>query len=188
MKNKCDLSIHGAFTFENMIYPDSRGSFREWYRTDYSELSSFHPEQINISTSRKGTLRGMHFSIAPSGQSKVVTAAAGSFLDVIIDVRVGSPTHLAVEQVTLSNENAKSLYIPSGVAHGVLALEDNSVLVYLLSSNYDPTSEFEINAFDPFLGINWPGGEFELSDKDREARDYSENKLRNTLPTYRLNS
>jgi dTDP-4-dehydrorhamnose 3,5-epimerase len=166
------LSISGAWALSSQIYEDHRGSFREWFKASaFLERAgiSFEPKQSNVSISAKGVVRGIHYSLAPQGQAKLITCLSGRIWDVVVDIRTGSPTFGHWVGVELSPENGKSVFISSGLGHGFSALEDDSVAVYLLSSEYDPVSEKEVNPLDPLLGIDWKISTPILSEKDRKS-------------------
>jgi dTDP-4-dehydrorhamnose 3,5-epimerase len=185
-----DLNIMGAFLSSNTVHSDSRGYFREWYKG--SELLkqgvSFKPVQANFSMSNRGALRGLHFSISEQGQDKLVTCMYGEVLDVIVDLRIGSPTYLSVEKVVLRADLGDVLFIPSGVGHSFLAVSDTAAVSYLTSSEYDADNEKTISPLDPELGIDWPvfdDIEFSLSDRDLAAPTLKEAKAQGYLPNYR---
>lgn len=161
--------VIGAFVAEPNIYPDNRGAFNEWFKASEFEQAIGYPfdlQQSNISHSKKGVLRGLHYADVPPGQAKFVTCMSGAIWDVVFDIRVGSPTYGKWFAVELNAENRKSLYLPIGVAHGFLTLEDSTV-AYLVSSEYEPALEHGI---DPFcVGIDWPEADYILSEKDQEA-------------------
>ena len=156
--NRRALSIEGCFLLEHNVFPDDRGIFREWFKADaIKEIdNSFVVSQANHSVSRQGVIRGIHFSLAPEGQSKVVTCASGRIVDVLVDLRVGSPTYLKVEYVELAEDSGKVVFIASGVGHGFVVQSDSAAVVYLTSSAYAPDFEKAINPTDPALTINWP--------------------------------
>lgn len=167
------LSIIGAWIYEPEVYSDNRGSFFEWFQdsTLNSKLNSkFNLAQANCSISQKGTLRGIHFTSSHPGQSKVVTVLQGKVQDVIVDLRKNSPTFGKWESITLDSDQPRTLYIPWGVGHGFMALEDKTVFVYLCDKRYDPSNEFDLNAFDPEINIDWPTSiKFIQSEKDKRA-------------------
>ena len=153
-----ELSIEGAYLATHRVFPDERGLFREWFKAE--EISSidsgFSVQQANYSKSKQWVIRGIHYSLAPEGQSKVVTCASGAVIDVLIDLRLNSPTYLKVEYIELSENLGSVVYIPSGVGHGFLVESESASVVYLTSSGYSPEFEKAICPTDPALGINWP--------------------------------
>lgn len=181
-----ELSLTGVLLSEPTIHPDERGSFHEWFKaSDFEEATGFpfDLQQANVSTSKRGVVRGLHFADVPPGQAKFVSCLSGAILDVIVDIREGSPTfaqHLSVE---LSAANRHSVFIPVGFAHGFLALHDATV-AYLTTSEYDPSVEHAIDPFDTELGISWGQGEYLLSDKDSSAPSLVDARVNGLLPTF----
>lgn len=173
--NKTD--VDGVWTYRPKTFFDSRGHFREWFKRStfkaYSGID-FVIEQSNLSVSKKDVLRGIHFSLATKGQAKWVTCVIGDVTDMVIDLRSSSPTFMKHVFVNLTSENGQAVYIPEGCGHAFLSNQDSSVVVYNLSSEYNPEMEFEINPLDPKLGINWPVNNPILSEKDRNAPNYDE--------------
>jgi len=162
--------IRNVWIGKHEIFPDNRGDFREWFSArSLPDSISFAPKQANVSTSKKGVIRGIHYSIAPAGQSKLVTCISGAVRDFFVDLRRDSDTFLKWGFVDLTPESGTSIYLGKGIGHGFQALEDSSTVAYLLDSEYQPDLEFAITPFDEQLNINWPLSEFELSDKDRRA-------------------
>ena len=168
------LDVPGAWLCTPTQYADDRGAFLEWFRDD--ELAavagrSFPTAQANLSVSHRGVLRGMHVADVPPGQAKVVTCPAGAVLDVILDVRVGSPTFGAVASAVLDDVERRVMVVAEGLAHGFCALRDDTVVNYLVSSTYDPTAEHTLDALDAALGLPWPTdlGTLTRSPRDAEA-------------------
>ena len=171
------------------VFPDERGLFREWFKAE--EIASidtdFSVQQANYSKSNQWVIRGIHYSLAPQGQAKVVTCASGKIVDVLIDLRTGSPSYLKVEYVELSEETGEVVYIPSGGGHGFIVESESAAVVYLTSSGYAPEYEKAICPTDSELGINWPlpTGEFGIISKaDTQAPSLSQAKAFGTLPTF----
>ncbi len=165
------------------IFPDNRGNFREWFSArSLPDSISFAPKQANVSTSKKGIIRGIHYSIAPAGQSKLVPCSSGAVRDVFVDLRRDSDTFLKWGFVDLTPESGISIYLGKGIGHGFQALEDSSTVAYLLDSEYQPDLEFAITPFDEQLNINWPLTDFELSEKDKLALSISELSRMGKLP------
>ena len=184
-----ELPIKGAWLAESKLHGDSRGNFSEWFKK--SEIASntglvFEAVQANISTSHKGVLRGIHYSLADVGQAKWVTCVSGSVLDAIVDIRDGSPTYGKYEIIKLEPKSGKSVLIGPGLGHGFIALEDSSSVAYLLSSQYSPVDESEINPFDSEIGIGWgiEIAEAILSEKDKNAPSLKTQKANGKLPKY----
>lgn len=166
------LPIKGSWLISTEKFSDSRGMFREWLpNSACKEIfgKSLEVAQANFSVSKKGTLRGIHYSLAPEGQAKLVTCLTGKIFDVVVDLRSNSETFGKWHGVILSAENPQSLYVGPGLGHAFLAMEDNSGVAYLLSSAYNKEMEHGINPMDTEIGIAWPELEFLLSDKDAEA-------------------
>ena len=168
------LGIEGAWLAESPVWSDERGFFREWFKSEEIERAtgkSFGIEQANISVSSKGTLRGIHYSIAPRGQAKWITCVAGSIKDVIVDIRPDSKTFKKWVEVELSGNTGKAVLIREGLGHGFIALEDNTAVAYLVSTSFSPSHEFEINPLDEEIGINWGMdiSGLKISDKDKNA-------------------
>ena len=181
------LGIEGVWLAESTVWSDDRGFFREWFKsTDLKNVTGrdFGIEQANISVSSKGTLRGIHYSIAPRGQAKWVTCVAGSIKDVIVDTRPDSKSFGQWIEVELSGDSGKSVVISEGLGHGFLALEDNTAVAYLVSTPFSPTDEFEINPLDEKIGINWgmESSELKISEKDKKAPTLAERLAEGKLP------
>jgi dTDP-4-dehydrorhamnose 3,5-epimerase len=129
-------------------------------------------------------LRGVHFALVPPGQAKYVYCPAGRVLDVVVDVRVGSPTFGVHDAVVLDSEQPRAVYLSEGLGHAFLSLADGSSVTYLVSSGYDPTREFGVSPVDPALDLPWPDDmEFELSAKDQQAPTLAEAREQGLLPT-----
>jgi dTDP-4-dehydrorhamnose 3,5-epimerase len=172
------LDIPGAWTFTPKLFGDDRGIFFEWFQ-DATFLAaagdSFNLAQANCSVSQQGVLRGIHFADVPPGQRKYVTCLSGSALDVLVDLRVGSPTFGKWESVLLDTKDRRVVSIPNGVGHGFMALEDNTTIVYLCDQRYNPIGEHEIYPLDPEIGIEWPTEHKPLlSPKDEAAPRFAE--------------
>ena len=166
------LSIDGAFESIPITHVDSRGYFRETFNIKEINKSlsvSFLPIQGNTSVSKKSVIRGIHFSNSVVGQDKYVTCTFGKVLDVIVDLRLGSPTFLEIEYLELNPQIGNSIFVPTGVGHGFVAIENDSAVSYLLSSTYESATEQTINPFDDQLGIDWNTKNPILSDRDLNA-------------------
>lgn len=183
------LSISGAYVSTHRVFPDERGSFREWFKANEiaSIDASFSVQQANYSKSKKSVIRGIHYSLAPEGQAKLVTCASGHVVDVLVDLRLGSPTYLKVEYVELSEDSGREVFIPTGVGHGFFVESESAAVVYLTSSEYAPDYEKSICPSDPELGIKWPipaGVHGIISKTDTEAPSLSEAKDSKNLPIF----
>ncbi|MFG2903620.1 dTDP-4-dehydrorhamnose 3,5-epimerase [Kitasatospora sp. NPDC048286] len=182
-----ELSIEGAFEITPQVHGDARGHFTEWYRFDRLAEVVGHPlnlAQANLSLSAKDVVRGIHFADVPPGQAKYVACTRGAVLDVIVDLRVGSPNFGKWEFVRLDDTERKAVYIPEGLGHGFCALTDDATLTYLCSATYNPTGEHGVHPLDPDLGIEWPTDAPQLSARDAVAPSLSEALATGLLPDY----
>jgi dTDP-4-dehydrorhamnose 3,5-epimerase len=183
-----ELDISGAWEITPQLHSDSRGMFFEWLTdTGFAGFAGHRLDvrQANCSVSRAGVLRGLHFAQVPPSQAKYVTCLSGSVFDVVVDVRVGSPTFGQWDSVLLDGRDHRTIYISEGLAHGFLALDDNSTVMYLCSSEYNPQREHTIAPTDPALAIDWPSGhEWVLSDRDAAAPTLDEVRAAGLLPTW----
>jgi dTDP-4-dehydrorhamnose 3,5-epimerase len=182
-----ELSIPDLYVLESPVWGDDRGSFREWFKDeDFVEAGiDFRAEQANLSISKRNVVRGLHYSMAPQGQAKVVTCAHGTLDDVIVDIRVGSPTYGQCEVVHLAAGEERSVYVPVGVAHGFCVTSDVGALVYLLSSPFNAPLELEINPFDEEINVPWAtSGEAVVSPKDAAAPSLRQRREANELPLF----
>jgi len=183
------LSIDGCFVIKHDVFLDERGLFREWFKTSaLEELGiDFKIAQANFSASKQGVIRGLHYSLAPEGQSKLVTCVQGGILDHLVDIRVGSPTYLEKVCVELDSNSGISLLIATGVAHGFSVPKETSAISYLTSSEFSSFYEKGISPLDKTLNIDWslPGSvNSVISKADLGAKDYEFALLNNLLPTY----
>jgi dTDP-4-dehydrorhamnose 3,5-epimerase len=181
------LTIEGAYEITPVQHGDARGSFLEWYRFDKLAEVVGHPldlAQANLSTSARDVVRGVHFADVPPGQAKYVTCVTGSILDVIVDIRVGSPTFGAWEAVPLDDRERKAVYLAEGLGHAFCALTEGATVTYLCSSVYRPGHEHGINPLDPELGIVWPAETPLLSTKDAAAPSLAEARSTGLLPEF----
>ncbi len=183
-----ELLVPGAFEFTPVQHGDDRGLFLEWFKIEKLQEAVGHPltlAQANLSVSRAGTLRGVHFADVPPGQAKYVTCPRGAVIDYMVDTRVGSPTFGAVDAVRLDGEHRRAVYLPEGIGHAFVALEDHSTLTYLCSTGYAPGREHGITPVDPELGLPLPEGvDFILSEKDSAAPTLAEAAASGLLPTW----
>ena len=166
------LGIDGVWLAESPIFNDERGSFREWFKFDAvtsEKIPKFKVVQSNTSISSKGVIRGIHFSQGTFPQSKWVTCLRGEILDVVVDLREQSPTFGKWISVPLESTTGKSLFIDSGLGHAFIALEDETIVTYSLSSTYNSKFEMGISPLDPDLKIDWPLSDWVLSEKDKNA-------------------
>ena len=173
--------LQGPVLLAPDVHADARGFFLETFRADAWAAHGVDVDfvQDNQSRSRRGTLRGMHFQTRP-GQAKLVRCARGEILDVIVDLRRGSPTFGDWEGHVLDDAAARQLFVPVGFAHGFCVLSEVADVVYKCSSYYEGGTEAEIAYDDPDVGIEWPAGELTVSDRDRSAPTLTE--VADTLP------
>jgi dTDP-4-dehydrorhamnose 3,5-epimerase len=155
---------------------DERGFFaRSWCRREF-EARGLNPNlvQCNISfNAAKGTLRGMHYQIAPFEEAKLIRCTRGSIYDVIVDIRPGSATLGKYVGHVLTSENRTMLFVPEGFAHGFLTMEDHTEVFYQMSQFYAPERARGFRWNDPVFGIRWPGDVKVISDRDRSYPDFS---------------
>ena len=164
--------IEGAWELSTPVWRDERGCFREWFSSELLEnagLPVFKGAQCNVSESKLGVIRGIHFSLAPEGQHKVVTCLQGAILDVVIDIRPDSNTFLNWFAVNLYPDLGKSVFISSGLGHAFAALESGTLVAYTTSSKYNSELEFTINPFDSEIAIKWPEIPHLVSERDSKA-------------------
>ncbi|BCB77116.1 dTDP-4-dehydrorhamnose 3,5-epimerase [Phytohabitans flavus] len=181
------LSIEGAWEITPQQHTDPRGAFMEWYRFDRLAEVVGHPlnlAQANLSISARNVVRGIHFADVPPGQAKYVTCTRGTVIDVIVDIRVGSPTFGRWEAVQLDDVERKAVYLSEGLGHGYCAVTDDPEFVYLCSTTYNPKGEHTVNPLDPELGIEWPAEVPILSPRDESAPSLAEAREAGTLPSY----
>ncbi|MEU1811110.1 dTDP-4-dehydrorhamnose 3,5-epimerase [Micromonospora sp. WMMD1076] len=181
------LGIEGAWEVTPRRHGDARGLFLEWYRSDRLAEAVGHPlrlAQANLSVSARGVVRGIHFADVPPGQAKYVTCVRGAVLDVVVDVRAGSPTYGRWEAVRLDDTDRRAVYLAEGLGHGLCALTDDAMLSYLCSATYNPAAEHTVHPLDPELGIDWPAATPLLSERDAAAPRLAEARAAGLLPGY----
>ncbi|MFJ2609242.1 dTDP-4-dehydrorhamnose 3,5-epimerase family protein [Streptomyces sp. NPDC091279] len=184
------LAVDGAFEFRPKIFTDERGLFVSPFQETAALQALGHPlfpvAQTNHSLSRRGTIRGAHYTLTPPGIAKYVYCARGRALDIVIDVRVGSPTYGRSETVLLDQEDFRAVYFPVGVAHAFVALEDRTVMSYMLSGEYVPENELALSVFDPVLELPLPTDvDPVMSERDLAAPSLEAAEKSGTLPEYR---
>lgn len=161
--------LAGAYVLELEEKPDDRGFFARTFCRDEFEAHGLKPDvaQCNVSVNhRAGTLRGMHYQVEPAAETKLIRCTHGAVLDVIVDMRPGSPTYLAHVAVELTRENRRALYVPGMFAHGYQALTDDAEVTYQVGEFYTPGFERGLRHDDPALGIAWPLAVTVISEKD----------------------
>jgi dTDP-4-dehydrorhamnose 3,5-epimerase len=165
---------------------DDRGVFLEWFRFEQLDAVGhpFRLAQANASVSRPGVVRGIHYADVPPGQAKYVTCVRGAVLDVVVDLRAGSPTFGAWDAVRLDDADRRVLYLAEGLGHGFCALEPDSTVVYLCSDVYRPEAEHAVHPLDPVLDIDWPVESPVLSPKDAAAPTLADALAAGALPDY----
>ena len=172
-----ETKLPGAFVIELQKHEDGRGFFaRSWCGTEF-EAHGLNPRtvQCNVSFNKvKGTLRGMHYQVAPGAEAKLVRCTRGAIYDVIIDLRRESATYKQHVGAMLTSNNHRALFIPEGFAHGFQTLEDNSEVFYQMSEFYSPEHQRGLRYNDPAFGVDWPIDPTVISDRDRNYEDFRE--------------
>ena len=176
-----ETTIPGLVIIEPAVFGDDRGFFLETYNVERYQKAGINEifVQDNLSFSKKGTLRGLHFQI-PMQQGKLVQVIQGEVYDVGVDIRVGSPTFGQWEAVTLSGENKRQFYVPPGFAHGFVVISETALFSYKCTDLYNPDGEYSLSWDDPDLNIPWPERAPQLSTKDQQGRklkDFTEQEL-----------
>lgn len=184
-----ELSVPGAWEITPQLHHDQRGAFYEWFTDrEFSAATghNFDLRQANCSVSTRGVLRGLHFAELPPSQAKYVTCVRGAVFDVVVDIRVGSPTFGSWDSVLLDDTDRRSVYLSEGLAHGFVALQQDSTVMYLCSAEYSPGREHSISPVDPALSIQWPmpASEMVVSEKDRQAGTLDDAHAAGILPSW----
>ena len=164
-----DTNLEGVLIIETAVFEDSRGFFMETYHKQRYRDSGIDPPfvQDNLSSSVRGTLRGLHYQ-HPHAQAKLVQVILGEIFDVVVDIRKGSPTFGQWNGVNLSDKNKRQLFIPKGFAHGFCVLSEMAYFSYKCTGFYNPYDEGGIKWADPDLDIKWPVKDPILSHKDKQ--------------------
>lgn len=188
-----ELAISGAWEFTPRQFGDPRGVFLEWFKAEkFDEVVGHHLDlqQANASVSAAGVVRGIHFADVPPGQAKYVTCVKGAVLDVVVDIRTGSPTFGQWDSVLLDDVDRRGIYLSEGLGHAFMSLEDDSTVVYLCSTGYSPGREHGIHPLDPDVAVAWPttardGSPLtpQLSEKDVAAPTLAEARTQGLLPS-----
>jgi dTDP-4-dehydrorhamnose 3,5-epimerase len=167
--------LEGVLLIQPRRFEDDRGYFYESYNRDrYGGLGlDIDFVQDNVSLSRRGVLRGLHFQ-HPTAQSKLVSVLAGEVYDVVVDIRPDSPTFGRSFGTVLSERSGRQMFIPEGFAHGFVALSEQAVFAYKCSRYYHPEDEYTIRWDDGELAIEWPVAEPLVSPKDADGRSFGE--------------
>ncbi|MCH0566872.1 MULTISPECIES: dTDP-4-dehydrorhamnose 3,5-epimerase family protein [unclassified Streptomyces] len=185
----CKLAVEGALEFRASAFVDERGLFVTTFQEAVFAAARGGPlftvAQTNHSVSRRGVIRGIHYTAVPPGAAKYVYCAAGEALDIVVDLRIGSPTFGCWQAVAMNRREFRAVYIPCGVGHAFIALRDETVISYMLSTSYVPEAERAISVFDPELGLSFPADiEPVMSERDSAAITLAEARERGLLPDY----
>ncbi|MEV5812213.1 dTDP-4-dehydrorhamnose 3,5-epimerase [Streptomyces sp. Alain-F2R5] len=183
------LAVLGAVEFSPVSYPDDRGLFVSTFTEDgFGEAVGrplFPVRQASVSVSGRGVVRGVHYTAVSPGTQKYVHCPRGTALDFVVDLRVGSPTFGAWDSVVLDARDFRAVYLPAGVGHAFVALEDDTVMSYLLSAGYVAAHELAVSVLDPELGLPLPDDIVPvLSERDRLAVTLAEAAERDMLPRF----
>lgn len=189
-----ELEVADSYEITPVVHGDQRGAFLEWFRADRLEEATgrrLELLQANASVSAAGSIRGIHFADVPPSQAKYVFCPRGALLDVVIDIRVGSPTFGRWDAVLLDDVDRRAVFVSEGLGHAFMALEDQTTISYLCTATYDPGREHGVHPLDPELGIDWPttgrdGSPLDplLSAKDAEAPTLAQAQAEGLLPAY----
>jgi len=182
------LSIEGAWVATPDVHHDSRGSFLELFRADRLEkILGYWPRtaQANCSVSARGVIRGIHFADVPPGQAKYVTCVSGTVIDVVVDLRAGSPSFGRWAAVPLDDRARRAVFLSEGLGHAFAARSEEATVMYLCSTSYEPARERGIHPLDPEIAIAWPDDvEPILSGKDARAPSLAQARAAGLLPDY----
>lgn len=181
-----ELKISGAFEFTPSVFPDDRGLFVAPFQEAVFSAAVGHSlrvAQTNHSESRRGVVRGVHFADTPPGQAKYLYCPRGRLLDVVVDLRVGSPTFGEWDAVELSSEKFNAMYLAEGLGHALMALEDGTITSYLCSEGFNPKAERGVHPLS--LDLPWPADVTPvLSPKDAAAPSLAQVREAGLLPSY----
>jgi dTDP-4-dehydrorhamnose 3,5-epimerase len=170
-----ETTIRGAFVIDPERFEDERGFFARTYCEREFEAHGLATRMVQCSVSHNemaGTLRGLHYSVPPHAEDKLVRCARGRIYDVILDLRPDSPSYRRWIGVELSAENQRMLYVPAVVAHGFQTLEPDTDVFYQMSEFYDPACARGVRWNDPAFGIAWPLPTRTMSERDRELANF----------------
>lgn len=183
-----EMTVPGAYRVEPEPLTDARGCFYESVRAGALLAATgwdLEIRQVNYSVSRRGVLRGIHGTTVPPGQAKFITCVRGRALDIVVDIRAGSPTFGHYDLTYQSPETGTAVYLPDGFGHAFLALTDDTCMCYLCSTEYVPGTMIEIDALDPDLALPWNlTGPPVRSAKDAAAPTLAQAAAAGLLPTY----
>lgn len=184
------LRVEGAVEFSPPIHSDHRGHFVTPFQGAVFDDATGYPgvfpvAQTSMNVSRRGVLRGLHFTAAPPGMAKYAFCPRGSALDIVVDLRVGSPTFGLWDAVRLDDRDVRAVYFPVGVGHAFVALEDDTLMTYILATEYVAANERAISAYDPELALPIPDDlPIILSERDQVAIGFAEAQASGMLPDY----
>lgn len=182
------LHLPHAVVVEPVVHRDARGEFLEWFRADHLSAATgraFELLQANLSVSTHGTVRGVHFADVPRGQAKYVTVVAGSIIDILVDLRVGSPTFGQSVEVPLDATDHRALFVPEGLGHLFAVTSESATVCYLATDVYKPDNEHTVSPLDPELALAIPNRDaVVLSPRDAAAPTLAEALAAGILPTW----
>jgi 5-epimerase len=184
-----ELKVEGAYEISPQVFDDERGHFLSPFQErDFARHTGralFPVVQTSFNKSRRGVVRGIHFTTVPSGSSKYVFSPWGRALDVVVDLRVGSPTYRVWDSVVLDQRSFRAVYLPVGVGHMTVAVEDDTIVCYLLSAEYARGNQLVVSPLDPQLELPIPADlDLLLSEQDRAAPTLDEAERSGILPDY----
>ncbi len=184
-----ELSIPGAYEITPVMRPDDRGIFLEWYRHDLLQAEVGHAldlRQANLSVSKRGVFRGIHFADVPRGQAKYVIVAAGAAVDFVIDLRDGSPTFGKWDSVVLDTIDRRAVFLMEGLGHAFLSLMDDTTVVYLASDTFNSEREHAVQPLDEQIALQFPMpvDQIMFSPKDAVAPSLAESRAAGLLPSW----
>lgn len=184
-----ELGIPDSYEVTPKVFSDDRGLFLEAYRFDELRAAtgrSIDLAQVNTSVSRRGVVRGIHYADVPPSQAKYVTVAHGAIVDFVIDIRVGSPTFGQWDSAILDSADRHALFLSEGLGHAFIALTDDVVVSYLVTSVFNPSAEHGVNPLDTDVALRFPAeaGELVLSVKDTDAPSLVEAEAAGLLPSW----
>jgi dTDP-4-dehydrorhamnose 3,5-epimerase len=161
-----------ALELDTVTYSDERGFFVELgRRSEFDQIGIPPLVQTNLSSSRRGVMRGIHYQVPPNVQGKLVSVMSGEIWDVAVDLRRSSPTFAEWAGVTLSSDAMNMLWVPPGFGHAFVALSDRALVMYRTTAEFDPSADRSLAYDDPTIAIDWPTSDVRVSvsDKDRNA-------------------
>ncbi|MGW0826096.1 dTDP-4-dehydrorhamnose 3,5-epimerase family protein [Streptomyces sp. NPDC002845] len=182
------LDIEGSFEFTPPVFRDDRGLFASTYQEAAFQEALGKPlfpvRQVSQNKSRRGVIRGIHYTATPPGMAKYVYCPQGRVQDYLVDLRIGSPTFGRWATTELDEDNCRAVYIPVGVGHAFAALEDDTIVTYVLSQEYVAANERAVSVLDPELGLPLPDGGPIQSDRDLAAPTLAQAQAQGLLPQY----